>query len=111
MPGTALKAWGARLLLLAVSLVVAAVAMEVGLRIFEVEYPVLDQSDPYTGAALRPGAHGWWRQEGEAYIQINSAGLRDREHPRACPPNTYRIAVLGDSYAEAFQLAIENTFW
>ena len=44
-------------------------------------------------------------------MRINSQGLRDREHPKAKPPNTLRIAVLGDSYPEAFQLPMENAFW
>jgi hypothetical protein len=67
--------------------------------------------DQYSGAKLRPHAEGWWREEGETYIQINSAGLRDREHSMLKPENTVRIAVLGDSYAEALQVSMENTFW
>ncbi len=60
---------------------------------------------------MRPNAEGWWREEGNAYLRINSAGLRDREHAKQKPPNTFRIAVLGDSFAEARQVPIEDTFW
>src|SRR4029078_8121917 len=42
---------------------------------------------------------------------INSAGLRDREHPYAKPPNTFRIAVVGDSYPEAFPVEMQDAFW
>ncbi len=63
------------------------------------------------GTALIPNTEGWWRQEGEAYVRINSAGLRDHEHAIAKPPNTLRIALLGDSYAEAFQVPMERAFW
>ncbi|MGE5657137.1 MAG: SGNH/GDSL hydrolase family protein [Actinomycetota bacterium] len=71
-----------------------------------------DLNDPYRGWAMRPGASGWWRGEGErSYIKANSDGLRDREHTKAKPKNTLRIAVLGDSFTEALQVPIEKTFW
>jgi hypothetical protein len=59
----------------------------------------------------RAGARGWFRQEGSTYIRISRDGLRDRDHPRDKPPGTWRIAVLGDSYAEAFQVRQEEAFW
>ena len=79
--------------------------MEIGLRIAGVSYPSFFTADEYRGVALRPGAEGWWLQEGEAYIRINSAGLRDRERTKVKPANTVRVAVLGDSYAAAFQVS------
>lgn len=88
-----------------------ALLVEASLRIAGISYPSFYVTDKDLGMALRPNAEGWWRQEGEAYIRINSAGLRDREHALVKPPNTFRIAVLGDSYAEAFQVPVENTFW
>ena len=84
---------------------------EIGLHIGGVSYPSFFTADEYRGVALRPGAEGWWLQEGEAYIRINSAGLRDREHTKVKPAKTVRIAVLGDSYAAAFQVSMEDTFW
>lgn len=73
--------------------------------------PNFYQLDGCCGAVLRPGAEGWSRREGEAFIRINSAGLRDREHALAKPPGAFRIAILGDSYAEAQQLPAEQAFW
>lgn len=67
--------------------------------------------DDVTGWRLRPGIEGWNRYEGEAYVKINSRGLRDREHTLEKPAGVYRIAVLGDSYAEALQVDLEETFW
>ena len=67
--------------------------------------------DEVTGGRLRSGAAGWNRNEGVAYVQINSQGLRDREHSLDKPPGVYRIAVLGDSYAEAMQVGIDQAFW
>src|SRR5436305_593359 len=44
-------------------------------------------------------------------VRISSQGLRDREHRIAKPAGTYRIAVLGDSYAEAMQVEMDHAFW
>jgi len=53
---------------------------------------------------------GWYRKEGEANVRINSDGLRDREHWKIKPLNTFRIAVLGDSFVEALQVPFEESF-
>lgn len=44
-------------------------------------------------------------------MSINGDGSRDREHSIIKPPDTFRIAVLGDSFAEAFQVDREKAFW
>lgn len=63
-----------------------------------------------SGHRAAPGAAGWWRHEGEAFVRINRDGLRDRDHALTKPAGTFRIAVLGDSYAEARSVALESTF-
>jgi lysophospholipase L1-like esterase len=60
---------------------------------------------------LRPGAEGWYTSEGRGFVQVNSAGMRDREHRFAKPDDVYRIAVLGDSYTEAKQVPVDSTYW
>ena len=40
----------------------------------------------------------------------NSMGMRDGEHSREAPPGVRRILVLGDSFAEAKQVAIDAGF-
>jgi hypothetical protein len=84
---------------------------EISLRFAGISYPSFYQPDSELGASLRPGAEGWWMREGKTYVKINSAGLRDREHARAKPPGTVRIAVLGDSFPEATQVPMEEAFW
>jgi len=81
------------------------------LRVAGISFPVFDIYDDVRGVALMPGLEGWYKNEGNAYLKINSLGYRDSEHDIAKPPGTYRIAVLGDSFAEARQVAQENTFW
>ena len=62
------------------------------------------------GFALRPDAAGWQTTEGENYVRINSAGLKDREHTLQRPPNTIRIAVIGSSETAAMQVSPEQSF-
>lgn len=81
------------------------------MRIAGVSYPKFYQADASRGYSLRPGVEGWYEFEGRAYVRINSDGLRDREHSKTKPPNTFRVAILGDSYAEAFQVPLEESFW
>jgi lysophospholipase L1-like esterase len=84
---------------------------EVALRLAGVSYPVFDIYDDELGIKLKPGKKGWYRKEGEAYLEINSLGYRDVEHDLEAPPDTFRIAVLGDSFTEARQMPIEDTYW
>lgn len=83
---------------------------EAGLRLLDISYPVFHGFDPERGRILEPGMEGWFHGEGNAYIKINSAGFRDVEHPLQKPKNTYRILLLGDSYTEARQVMLEDTF-
>src|SRR5262245_49730758 len=103
--------WRGTLLAVAIGTALAIALAELTLRVLGISYPSFYTTDPCCGLALRPGATGWWRSEGRAYIEINGDGLRDVEHSRAKGPRLLRIAVLGDSYAEAKQVALEKTFW
>lgn len=93
------------------SVIVFLCAFEIMLRIFGFSYPNFYEYDDLVGHKFYPGTEGWYRAEGEAYISINRHGLRDREHTRNKPADTVRIAVFGDSYAEALQVPLAETFW
>jgi lysophospholipase L1-like esterase len=69
------------------------------------------QTDAERGYALIPNAAGWFWPERKSYVRINSDGFRDREHTKAKAADTIRIAVLGDSYADARHIPIDQTFW
>lgn len=97
--------------LLLISLVIGLTVTEIGLRIINYTFPTFYSPDEYRGYVLTPGIEGFYRKEGESYVRINSDGLRDVEHAKQKPANTLRIAVIGDSYAEAFQVSLENAFW
>jgi hypothetical protein len=100
--------------LLRVALCVAGALLlaEIGMRIsgerFQASFYI---PEPERGYALRPGAEGWNVGEHENYVRINSQGLRDREHNLNRPPDTLRIAVIGDSETEAVQVPLEQTYF
>jgi lysophospholipase L1-like esterase len=68
--------------------------------------------DPVLGFRFIPNAKYWYRSENDHPItgKINSHGWRDREWTIKKPEGTYRVAVLGDSYVEAFQVESDRTF-
>ena len=101
-----------KILMVCASLLVTGGLLELGLRVAGVVYTgSFYTGDIERGWALRPEAEGWDVTEAKEYIQINSDGLRDREHPLEKPMDTLRIAVLGDSYAEALNVPMEKAFW
>lgn len=106
-----MRPWVVHSLLFVASIAFALVCSEVVLRLVGFSYPSFFMADSITGHWHRPMAKGWYREEGEAYVQINSAGLRDHEHVKEKPADVFRIAILGDSYAEGFQVDIAKTFW
>jgi len=100
-----------KLLLLMFGLVFGLFMSEIFLRVIGYSYPLFYTTDYYRGFALQPGVEGHYQREGGSYVRINSDGLRDREHAKAKPPDTVRIAVLGDSFTEAMHVPMEQTFW
>ncbi|MFV1966083.1 MAG: hypothetical protein ACC628_11705 [Pirellulaceae bacterium] len=105
------RRWLARLCLAAGGLCAGIALAEIALRLVGVSFPLPYAPDEYCGSRLQPGFEAWFTKEGRACVSVNSAGFRDREHSRNKPADTVRIAVLGDSFAEALQVPLEQTFW
>jgi hypothetical protein len=97
--------------LAAAGVLLALLAFEAALRVAGFSAPIWYRPDAQLGWELRPGASGWFTREGRAFVRINSAGRRDRPRSLAKPADTYRIAVLGDSYSEAMQVELEQSWW
>lgn len=94
-----------------VATAVAVLAFEVLLRAVGYSAPVWYQPDSQLGWTLRPGVSGVYTREGRGFVQVNTEGRRDAGHSVAKPDGVYRIALLGDSYAEAMQVEREQAFW
>jgi hypothetical protein len=105
------KRLAASLAIIGASTLVALLGFELLLRAIGYSAPVWNEADPQLGWRLRPGVQARYTGEGDAFVSINSAGWRDRDHAREKPDGVYRIAVLGDSYSEARQVPVEKAFW
>ena len=99
--------------MIALSYLLILVGLELALRLAHVRYPDFGTPDQDLGWALRPGAEGIVHAENPAgvFVRINSDGMRDSEHALAKPPHTLRIAVLGNSYTEAFPVPQDQAYW
>lgn len=89
---------------LVIGLLLSAGLLEIGLRLANFSHRPWFRPDPLTGARHVAGAEGWVRKEGAGYIQINPQGFRDDDFDLAAGAGTFRIAVLGDSFTDAFQV-------
>ena len=85
-------------------------AAEVGLRLAGWSKPHLYRPDAQRGWALAPGARGLYTDEGRGWVEVNRFGFRGPAPRVGKPAGTYRIALLGDSQAEALQVDFADTF-
>ena len=96
--------------LVVISLLISLSIGELGLRLLGMQWPVFDRFDPILATSLLPGAEGRHDSEGNAFVRISPQGLRDHERALTKPERGLRIALLGDSYAEALQVSFDDSF-
>lgn len=97
------------LALAAVALLVTLLLCELLLRLLGVGFPVYVWTDPVRGVAHIPGAKSPRQYQGQSWVAINSDGWRGPEVALKAPAGTFRIALLGDSFIEAFEVPFEQT--
>jgi len=71
--------------------------------------PPIKIYDSKTGYRHRPGLSGTWTVENPGRFTINSYGFRDVEWTPA-RQKKFRVAVLGDSFAEALEVDLDQSF-
>ena len=93
-------------------MVVFFAAAEVGLRVFDPQRIKLAKPDPILGWARIPNSEARWTKSCfSARAEFNAEGMRDVDHRVGKPQGTYRIAILGDSFVEALEVNLEETFF
>ena len=109
-----IKANKINLILLSLSLIATLILLEFMLRVSGLAPPLLvrdsGRGDGYS-LIPKPYSKYWYYDEGYSRGRYNRFGLRDHDiYDRVKPEGTYRIAVVGDSFAEALQVDIKDTF-
>ncbi len=89
----------------------AALALfELGVRLLEPQPEEPYRFAPATYFEPIPSARFVYRrQEFSIPVAFNAFGMRDRERELHKPAATLRVALLGDSYAEALQVPLDST--
>lgn len=96
--------------LAAAGVIVAIGAAEIGVRAFDPQPAYLYRFSPTTRYEPIPGARFTYRREEFAVpITYNSFGMRDRERTIESASGALRIALLGDSFAEAKEVPFDST--
>ncbi len=107
-----------RLLLIAIGLVAPLVVLEIGVRLVNLAPPPEPNPAIWTPHPLL----GWWHipysggvfhsdyNEFETEVRINARGLRDREIGYDNPDGALRILSLADSFGEALQVELADTY-
>ena len=99
-------------ILLVFSLVFILAVLEVYFRYFDPQSLRLSRPDAVLGWNHIPNTSGFWRKSCfSTELKFNSEGMRDIEHNLKKPEGTYRIAVIGDSYVTAQEVAFDETFF
>jgi hypothetical protein len=107
-----------KIVLMLGGIVFAGMIVEFYFRMFDPQPPRLSEHEALfeyhstLGWQFLPGKAGRvvLPYEHETVVQINSAGMRDREHHKNKPGGTKRILVLGDSFTSGLEVNADEVF-
>ena len=108
--GRGRRAWWTYLLEGVIAFAAVIITLEVLFAMAGVGEQEYLRVDPVLGFVPMENKHVTWRKEGCGHIQFNSQGRNDIERPFAKPANTYRIAIIGDSFVESLQVERKDNF-
>ena len=113
-PREARPLWKLRALTSLAALVLALASFEVACRVIDVDF------NPNPNWRFHE-ALGWTQEISKQYdyevegrtvrVSFNAAGFRDVEHALAKSVGTKRLVVIGDSFSEAIQVNLDETYW
>ena len=92
------------------SLIFVAIAFETWLAFARINTKSNILFIPDKGAIFVPNSYYRHNQEGFSEGYFNSHGFRDYERSYQKDPNTFRVLILGDSYVQAIQVALSDSF-
>src|SRR6185503_14679621 len=101
------------LALLGAAILVGIALFEVGVRAAHIDYNLSPnwKYHPVLGWSQVPGgSYDVVIQGRPVHVGFNKLGFRDIEHQRSKPPGTRRVVIIGDSFSEAVQVNLEETF-
>jgi len=98
------------LCLVTLAIIILLAVLEAALAMSKFNTPANARFVPSKGFTYIP--HSYYRHTKEGYSEgrFNSHGFRDYERTYEKPPGVFRILVLGDSYIEALQVQLEDSF-
>jgi hypothetical protein len=88
----------------AAAALVTFVCFEAYFRATEISLPSFVSDHPVLGRTFRPNARAALVQEGFYMDRINAYGYLGPSYPREREEGTLRVALIGDSFVEAFQV-------
>ncbi len=109
-----LRDWLVRACILLVTLVLCVGLFEIGCRLVGVDFspnPVW-KFHPVLGWTQEPGKVYEYLVDGQLVrVEFNRLGFRDVDHDAAGSTTRKRIVLIGDSFSEAVEVSLEETFF
>ena len=108
-----IKIHAERIGLIVFGLFIGLLVLEGVCRLFYPKPHIFYHESALYGLEFTPNDEGWYSMPPDAIrnkVIINSKGLRDVEHSYDKPNDVTRILILGDSYAAALEIPLEETF-
>lgn len=104
-----------KLTILTIAVIVTLIFLEGIARLIPLWPDSISRFDPELGFSHIPNSEGWWVNFAEpfvfrSYVHINSLGLHDRDFDLDKAVGTKRILIIGDSFVDALEVPLENTF-
>src|SRR6476660_1241339 len=101
--------WLKNLALSIVSLLCGLLLIELALRAMGWSFPIFMYPNVDLGWSHRPGIVGWSSHENIVYLRMNRFGFRGPDWSQRPPTDTFRIAIIGDSFVESSNLPDEHS--